>query len=266
MSAAPARRPTVLALTKLLRDLGETPVVLSRGYGGRLRGPVMVDPARHQADDVGDEPLMLARTVPVVGRARSHRRRRLGEVAGRDRDPDGRWFSESRDRQGRLADRDRRRPRPRQWPACSRPVRCARRCRRSLTAPTRWSSSAMEPRPHAVAAAIAARDKPVLSAHLSADDASVESLRGKRVLAFAGIGDPARFFRTLRASGVEVVRSARFADHHPFSEDEIADLIAEAKRDGLTLVTTEKDLVAAAAGRRSGGGRHRAVRGDAGIR
>src|SRR5205807_1363780 len=52
--------------TKLLRDLGETPVVLSRGYGGRLRGPVKVDPARHAAGDVGDEPLMMARTVPVV--------------------------------------------------------------------------------------------------------------------------------------------------------------------------------------------------------
>ena len=60
------KTPAVLALTKLLRELGETPVVLSRGYGGRLRGPVMVDPARHQAEDVGDEPLMLARTVPVA--------------------------------------------------------------------------------------------------------------------------------------------------------------------------------------------------------
>jgi len=60
------KTPAVLALTKLLRDLGETPVVLSRGYGGRLRGPVRVDPARHRADDVGDEPLMLARTVPVM--------------------------------------------------------------------------------------------------------------------------------------------------------------------------------------------------------
>ena len=40
--------------------------MLSRGYGGRLRGPVMVDPARHAAADVGDEPLMLARTVPVA--------------------------------------------------------------------------------------------------------------------------------------------------------------------------------------------------------
>src|SRR5215813_9003833 len=60
------KTPTVLALAKILRELGETPVVLSRGYGGRLRGPVMVDPARHGATDVGDEPLMLAAHVPVA--------------------------------------------------------------------------------------------------------------------------------------------------------------------------------------------------------
>src|SRR5258705_9396968 len=58
------KTPAVLALTRMLRELGETPVVLSRGYGGPLRGPVMVDPARHGAADIGDEPLMLARTVP----------------------------------------------------------------------------------------------------------------------------------------------------------------------------------------------------------
>src|SRR5690242_7796733 len=60
------KTPTVLALAKILRELGETPVVLSRGYGGRLGGPVMVDPARHSAADVGDEPLMLAPQIPVV--------------------------------------------------------------------------------------------------------------------------------------------------------------------------------------------------------
>ena len=60
------KTPTVLALAKLLRELGETPVVLSRGYGGKLRGPVRVDPGRHAASDVGDEPLMLAGTLPVV--------------------------------------------------------------------------------------------------------------------------------------------------------------------------------------------------------
>ena len=93
-----------------------------------------------------------------------------------------------------------------------------------------------------VAAAIAAQGRPVLSAHLRADDASVASLRGKRVLAFAGIGDPLRFFRTLRASGIEIVRERAFADHHPYAQAEIEALIAEAKADALTLVTTEKDL------------------------
>ena len=70
----------------------------------------------------------------------------------------------------------------------------------------------------------------------------VAQLRGKRVLAFAGIGDPTRFFNTLRASGIDVAGQRAFADHHPYSQAEIESLIAEAKRDGLTLVTTEKDL------------------------
>ena len=68
------------------------------------------------------------------------------------------------------------------------------------------------------------------------------SLSGKRVLAFAGIGDPARFFNTLRANGVDVVRERAFADHHPYSQGEIENLIDEARRDALTPVTTEKDL------------------------
>src|SRR6202021_2047684 len=60
------KTPTVLALARVLRDLGETPVVLSRGYGGRLHGPIQVDRARHVAADVGDEPLMMAASVAVV--------------------------------------------------------------------------------------------------------------------------------------------------------------------------------------------------------
>ena len=74
------------------------------------------------------------------------------------------------------------------------------------------------------------------------DAPPIAALRGRRVLAFAGIGDPARFFRTLRASGIEVVQQRAFADHHPFSESEIEALTAAARRDALTLVTTEKDL------------------------
>ncbi|WP_291630106.1 tetraacyldisaccharide 4'-kinase, partial [Bradyrhizobium sp.] len=84
--------------------------------------------------------------------------------------------------------------------------------------------------------------KPELRARLKPDAASLAQLSGKRVFAFAGIGDPERFFRSLRASGIDVARTRAFADHHMFSDDEIAALAADAEREQLTLVTTEKDL------------------------
>src|SRR6202007_1193892 len=58
--------PTVLALAKILHELGEMPVVLSRGYGGERRGPLMVDPEKPTARGGGGEPLMLASHLPVV--------------------------------------------------------------------------------------------------------------------------------------------------------------------------------------------------------
>ena len=66
-------------------------------------------------------------------------------------------------------------------------------------------------------------------------------LRGKRVFAFAGIGNPLKFFRTLRENGIEVVREKSFADHHMFSAAELNEMAAESEREALTLVTTEKD-------------------------
>jgi tetraacyldisaccharide 4'-kinase len=235
------KTPTVLALTKLLRDLGETPIVLSRGYGGRLRGPVQVDPARHVAADVGDEPLMLARTLAVV--------------VARDR-VDGAALARSLGASVILMDDGF------QNPAITKDASLividgGRGLGNGKVFPAGPLRAPLPPQlartdalivigdggaASAVAAAVAARGAPVLSAHIRADEASVVSLGGKRVLAFAGIGDPARFFNTLRSSGIEVVHQRAFADHHPFSQSEIEALGAEAKRDALTLVTTEKDL------------------------
>src|SRR5262249_32081040 len=60
------KTPTALAVARMLAAAGERPVFLSRGYGGTLAGPVVVDPTRHRAQDVGDEPLLLARTAPTI--------------------------------------------------------------------------------------------------------------------------------------------------------------------------------------------------------
>ena len=235
------KTPMVLALTKMLRDLGETPVVLSRGYGGRLRGPIKVDPERHAAADVGDEPLMLARTVPVVVA-----RDRIGGVAlARSQGASVVLMDDgfqnpaiAKDASLIVIDSDRGLGNGRVFPAGPLRAPLPPQLERTDALIVVGDGTAAK----TVAAAIAARGKPVLSAHLRADDASLAPLRGKRVLAFAGIGDPIRFFRTLRANGIEVIRERAFADHHPFSKSEIETLITEAKRDALTLVTTEKDL------------------------
>jgi tetraacyldisaccharide 4'-kinase len=236
------KTPTALALTRLLRDLGETPIVLSRGYGGRLRGPVVVDGARHEAADVGDEPLMLAGTVPVV----VARDRIDGLALAKSQNAsvilmdDG--FQNSaiaKDASMIVIDGDRGLGNGKVFPAGPLRAPLPPQIARTDALVVIGDGSAAGP----IAAAIAAQGKLVLSAHLRADEAPLASLRAKRVLAFAGIGDPGRFFRTLRRFGVEVVAERAFPDHHPFSKDEIAALIAEAKREALTLVTTEKDMV-----------------------
>jgi tetraacyldisaccharide 4'-kinase len=235
------KTPTVRALAKVLRDLGELPVVLSRGYGGKLRGPVKVDPARHVASDVGDEPLMLAGALPVV----IARDRAEGVVLAKAQGAsvilmDDGFQNPSIAKDASLIVIDSRRGLGNGYVFPAGPLRAPLPPQLARTDALIVIGNGAAAR--GVAAELAAQDKPVLSAHLEPDDASVVPLRGKRVLAFAGIGDPARFFDTLRRSGIEVAGERAFADHHAFARGEIEDLIAEAKRDVLTPVTTEKDL------------------------
>ena len=235
------KTPTVLALAKVLRDLGETPVVLSRGFGGRLHRPIKVEPARHVADDVGDEPLMMAGSVAVV----VARDRIAGVALARSLRASVILMDDGFQNPAIIKD------------ASLIVIDASRGLGNACVFPAGPLRAPLEPQlartdalivigdgiaAQGVAAAITARGALVLSAHLKPGDASVASLGGKRVLAFAGIGDPARFFRTLTASGIAVVAERVFADHHPFTKSEIESLLAEARRDALTLVTTEKDL------------------------
>lgn len=235
------KTPTVLALTELLRELGETPVVLSRGYGGRLKGPVMVDRVRHTAADVGDEPLMMVRDVPVTV---AHDRLD-GVVLAKSQGAtvilmdDG--FQNPRllkDASLIVIDSERGLGNGKVFPAG--PLRAPLKAQLART-----DALVLIGDGHAaddVAAELLRRGKPVLRARLKPDAASIVQLHGKNVFAFAGIGDPERFFRSLRACGIEVARTRAFADHHMFSHDELAALAADARREQLTLVTTEKDL------------------------
>jgi tetraacyldisaccharide 4'-kinase len=241
------KTPTVVALVALLRNLGETPVVLSRGYGGRLRGPVMVEPYRHLAADVGDEPLMLARTVPVAVARERLDGLALAKSQGATvivMDDGFQNPAIAKDASLIVIDAHRGLGNSCVFPAGPLRAPLPPQIERTDVLIVVGNGNAAE----AVAAKIAAQDKPVLTAQLKADEDALSSLRGQRVLAFAGIGDPERFFRTLRSNGVEVAGQRAFADHHPFTQGEVEALLAEAKREALKLVTTEKDLARLGAG------------------
>lgn len=235
------KTPTTLTLAKLLRDLGEQPFVVSRGYGGALSGPVRVDGAGHTAADVGDEPLMMAARVPVI----VSRDRAAGAALARAQGATVVLLDDGFQNPALVKD------------ASLIVIDASRGIGNGCVFPAGPLRAPLPPqiaRTDAlvvigagdaagdVASAAARRGAPVLHARLVPDQASVEKLRGQRVLAFAGIGDPARFFATLRASGVDVIEEKVFPDHHPFTPDEIARLASTAAAKSLVLVTTEKDM------------------------
>jgi len=233
------KTPTVLALSALLRELGETPVVLSRGYGGRLGGPVLVDPESHKAGDVGDEPLMMARRVKVVVARDRVQGVALARSSGATvlvMDDGFQNPSLTKDLSLIVADGGRGIGNEAVFPAGPLRAPLKAQLERSDALIVIGAGEAGK-RLAVVAGTIAC-----LRATLVADEGALAALRAGPVLAFAGIGDPGRFFRSLSAHGIDVAESRSFADHHVFGEAEIRDLLAAAARGGWKLVTTEKDL------------------------
>ena len=235
------KTPSVLALASLLRGLGERPAVLSRGYGGTLSGPLEVDAHRYRASEVGDEPLMMARHVPVV----VARDRVAGAALARsDRasvivmDDGFQNPALAKDIALAVVDGHRGLGNGRVLPAGPLRAPLSVQLARTDALVVVGDGTAADP----VIAAVAARGRPVFRARIVPDRLAAEALHGQRVLAFAGIGDPARFVRTLKASGVAVVAERTFPDHHPYTQAELTELIAAAGEQQLRLVTTEKDL------------------------
>jgi tetraacyldisaccharide 4'-kinase len=99
------------------------------------------------------------------------------------------------------------------------------------------------PRCDSVIAQAQARSLPILHGQLEAEADAVSALAGHRVLAFAGIGNPGKFFATLAEAGISVPVTRAFPDHHRYSRHEAEALVERAAREDLVLVTTEKDLV-----------------------
>jgi tetraacyldisaccharide 4'-kinase len=236
------KTPTALALAHLLIDAGERPFLLSRGYGGRLAGPVRVDPQHHRADDVGDEPLLLARCAQTaVARDRVAGARFACRAGASVIVLDDGFQNPSLAKDLSILVIDARRAIGNTLVFPAGPLRAP------LTAQFDRAQALLTvgdgPAAAAVESAAALRGLALFRATVVPDAASVAALKGSRALAFAGIGDPEKFFATLSGAGIDVAMRRGFPDHHCFTAADAASLLAEADRAGLALVTTEKDLV-----------------------
>jgi tetraacyldisaccharide 4'-kinase len=233
------KTPAALAVARMLIAAGERPVLLSRGYGGNLAGPLKVDPSRHRASEVGDEPLLLARTATTIVARDRVKGATTALAAGASvivMDDGFQNPSLCKDLSVLVVDARRGIGNGRVLPAG--PLRAPLDAQLERTDALIVVGSAAS----AVTADADAQHIPVFRARLVAGEESIAALRGGRVLAFAGIGDPDKFFATLKDAGIAVVATRSFSDHHVYTRAEERTLCDHADREGLTLVTTEKDL------------------------
>jgi tetraacyldisaccharide 4'-kinase len=233
------KTPTVITLARMLADDGERPFCQSRGYGGIEAGPKLVGHADN-ATQVGDEPLLLARAAPTVV---AHDRVAGAELARAQGASviilDDGLQNPSLTKDFTLAVVDARRGigNGRVFPAG--PLRApldAQIAQTDALLIVGEGNAADD-----VAARLRAQSRPVFHARLVADKTAIAALSGQNVMAFAGIGDPDKFFATARAAGIVVSRRRAFPDHHRYTPQDASELILRAEHSKLTLLTTEKD-------------------------
>ncbi|HWB48286.1 MAG TPA: tetraacyldisaccharide 4'-kinase [Stellaceae bacterium] len=231
------KTPVALSLAAILAARGVEPAVVTRGYGGRLAGPVRVDPRRHDAAAVGDEALLAAAVVPCwVARDRAAGVRAAVADGARAIILDDGFQNPhvAKDLSLVVVDAAYGFGNGRLIPA----------------GPLRETIAAGLARADALvvvgdaasrAASRLPTDRPVLRAVL--EPAGKTPPPPAPVIAFAGIGRPEKFFATLRAHGVDVAAAHGFPDHHRYTPADLAALRRETAARQARLVTTRKDWV-----------------------
>ncbi|PBB91820.1 tetraacyldisaccharide 4'-kinase [Mesorhizobium sp. WSM3864] len=233
------KTPVAIALAKQAKRMQLTPGFLSRGHGGSFAKPHVVDAHHDAAKHVGDEPLLLAEHAPVAVTAnRAAGAKLLMADHGCDFLIMDDGFQSARihiDYALVVVDA--------RFGIGNGRVIPGGPLRAKIVDQLVFTGGLLKMGEGSAADTVvrqAARaGRPIFLAHV--EPANPARFAGGRFLAFAGIGHPEKFFDTLRGAGGEVALSRAFPDHHFYAADELADLAALAKREGLRLVTTAKD-------------------------
>jgi len=232
------KTPVAIALVRAAKAMGLQPGVLSRGHGGSLTKPHIVDPEHDSARSTGDEPLLLARHAMTVVTPNRAAGARLLVAEGCDIIIMDDGFQSARIHHDyALLVIDARRGIGNGHIIPGGPMRAP------LVAQLRHADAVLrvgegDAADHVVRMASRA-GRPVYEAVTKPRPGS--GVEGRRCLAFAGIGNPDKFFDTVAEAGGWLTATRPFGDHHVYSDDDLADLMAQADLGGLELVTTAKD-------------------------
>lgn len=231
------KTPVAAAVARRLRGYGVDAHLVARGYGGKEPGPLRVDPAKHTAADVGDEPLLLAAAAPTWVARKRAAGAQAAVTAGAHAiilDDGHQNPTLVKDLSLVVVDGGYGLGNGRVMPAgpLREPVEDGL---------ARASALVILGRDTAGVGALAG-GLPVLRARLVAGPEAA-LYRGRNVVAFAGIGRPGKFFRTLDAIGAIVEAEYSFPDHHAFTRPEIERILRKARELSAIPVTTAKDAV-----------------------
>lgn len=226
-----------MVVLDILRRLKPNPYALTRGYGGSQPGPLLVDRGQHEAADVGDEAMLLAAVAStVVSHDRAAGARlALAEGASAIVMDDGLQNPSVRKTLSLLViDGGYGFGNGLLLPAgpLREPV---------MSAASRCQAAVLIGADETGALAQLPASLPVYRAELQ--PLCAESLARRPVIAFAGIGRPEKFFRSVLALGAELVDTHSYPDHHVYSARDITSLLGQTSSTGAKLVTTAKDYV-----------------------
>lgn len=234
------KTPVSITLLERLKALGHTPFALSRGWRGRLKGPVQVAPDTHTAHDVGDEPLLLARAAPaIVSVDRPAGARHAAELSASvivmdDGHQNPTLF---KDFSFVVVDNEAGWGPGTIFPAGPLREPVSAGLARADAVIVMTAGPGDTPRHEKLG--LAELEIPVFQAWLAPSAPPPEG----RLLAFAGIGRPQKFFDGLKAAGGDLADAISFPDHHAFRPGDLRQLADLAESWQARLITTEKDHV-----------------------
>ncbi|MDR1026732.1 MAG: tetraacyldisaccharide 4'-kinase [Lactobacillus sp.] len=229
------KTPVAISIASILQNKGQKPFFISRGYGGKLSN-VLVDPLTHNSSDVGDEPLLLSRQAPAVINSNRYQAAQIAIKEGAE-----------------IIIMDDGFQNPTLYKDVSFVVVDAgfgfgnRYC--IPAGPLRERVSRGMKRADGII--LVGKDENNLAKKLSKRHpvfrATIQPVKpditNTKVIAFAGIGRPSKFYDSLQEIGFKIVKTIDFPDHHKYTEEELDKIIKEADELGAEIYTTSKDFV-----------------------